>query len=59
MNWAASLRLAAAMGVPPDAFWRLSLVEWLALLRAPAPAPLGRRALHELMTRYPDEPNGS
>ena len=31
MNWAASLRLAAAMGVPPDAFWRETAqrIDWM------------------------------
>lgn len=38
MSWAAPLRLALSLGLPPDAFWRLSLTEWRALTKAP-PAP--------------------
>ncbi|PZR32969.1 phage tail assembly chaperone [Caulobacter segnis] len=53
--WAAPLRLALSLGLPPDAFWRLSLKEWRALTEAPAaPAP-SRADLSALIARYPDE----
>jgi len=39
----------------PDAFWRLSLPEWRALV-APPPArqPLARTAFEDLMSQFPD-----
>lgn len=53
--WAAPLRLALRLGLPPQAFWRLSLVEWRALTETPA-APVPSRAdLTALIARYPDE----
>ncbi len=53
--WAAPLRLALSLGLPPEAFWRLSLKEWRALTEAPpAPAP-SRADLSALIARYPDE----
>ncbi|MDE2182890.1 MAG: phage tail assembly chaperone [Alphaproteobacteria bacterium] len=48
--------LAYGLGVlrlPPESFWRLSLVEWRALLPPRAPS-LARRGLEDLMQRYPD-----
>lgn len=55
MSWAGMLRTAVALGVSPDAFWRLSLKEWRMLTeRAGAPA-LGRGGLEALMARWPDE----
>lgn len=53
--WAEPLRLALGLGLPPEAFWRLSLKEWRALTEAP-PAPVPSRAdLSALIARYPDE----
>ncbi|MDR6623781.1 phage tail assembly chaperone [Caulobacter segnis] len=53
--WSAPLRLAVSLGLPPEAFWRLSLKEWRALTEAPpAPAP-SRADLSALIARYPDE----
>ncbi|WP_299016667.1 phage tail assembly chaperone [uncultured Caulobacter sp.] len=53
--WAAPLRLALSLGLPPEAFWRLSLKEWRVLTEA-APAPvLSRADLSALIVRYPDE----
>jgi uncharacterized phage protein (TIGR02216 family) len=49
------LRLAGAMGVAPEAFWRLSLKEWRMLTQTPqAAAPLGREGLARLMEVWPD-----
>lgn len=53
--WAAPLRLALSLGLPPDAFWRLSLKEWRALTEAPPAPVLGRADLSALIARYPDE----
>ncbi|MBO9709151.1 MAG: phage tail assembly chaperone [Caulobacter sp.] len=56
--WRAALRTALSLGLQPEAFWRLSLAEWLALTEAPAAAtclaatPADLRAL---MARFPDE----
>lgn len=53
--WGEPLRLALRLGVPPQAFWLLSLVEWRALTESP-PAPVPSRAdLSALIARYPDE----
>lgn len=52
--WADWLRAAAALGVTPAAFWRLSVREWRALTAA-ADAPLARNELEALMQRFPDE----
>jgi uncharacterized phage protein (TIGR02216 family) len=49
------LRTAAALGIQPEAFWRVSLKEWRMLTeRAQAPT-LGRDGLEALMARWPDE----
>ena len=52
--WAALLRAALAMGIAPEAFWRLSLAEWRAISGAGGEA-LGRGGFDELARRYPDE----
>jgi len=53
--WAEMLRTAAAMGITPEAFWRLSLREWRMLVEAPAGAePLGRAGLERMMEGWPD-----
>ncbi len=54
MSWAAPLRLALQMGLPPEAFWRLSLVEWRLLTQAPPQPVLTRADLTDLIARYPD-----
>ena len=44
-------------GLNPDAFWRLSVLEWRALCSALAPGaapPPDRSALDTLMRRFPD-----
>ena len=54
--WTAMLRAALAMGVAPEAFWRLSLKEWR-MLTAPAAreAPMDRAGFEALAARWPDE----
>ncbi|WP_374390824.1 phage tail assembly chaperone [Brevundimonas sp.] len=53
--WAEMLRTAAALGITPEAFWRLSLREWRMLVEAPAGAePLGRVGLERMMEGWPD-----
>ena len=53
--WAAMMRAALALGVGPEAFWRLSLKEWRMLTEAECgPGPMGRGRLDELMGRWPD-----
>lgn len=55
--WAARLRQAAAFGVPPGAFWTLSVREWLAVCTHGAGEVGASRArLSQLMARYPDQP---
>lgn len=53
--WGAMLRHAALLGIPPEAFWRLSLREWLWLARPNAPAKLDEAGLRALAARFPDE----
>lgn len=48
------LRAAVAMGIAPEAFWRLSLKEWRMLTAAVGPGPMGRRELDEMMRARPD-----
>jgi uncharacterized phage protein (TIGR02216 family) len=53
--WAPMLRAALALGIPPGAFWRLSLKEWRMLTEVErGPAPMERGRLDELMGRWPD-----
>ncbi|MET3667884.1 phage tail assembly chaperone [Caulobacter sp. 1776] len=55
MSWADPLRLAVRLGMAPEAFWRLSLMEWRALTQAPSAPVLTRAGLAALIARYPDE----
>ncbi|WP_184717164.1 phage tail assembly chaperone [Caulobacter sp.] len=55
MSWAAPLRLALRLGIAPEAFWRLSLVEWRLLTETPPQPVLTRSGLTALIARYPDE----
>jgi uncharacterized phage protein (TIGR02216 family) len=49
------MQAALALGVAPEAFWRLSLKEWRMLTSRPAiTAPIVRRELNELMCAWPD-----
>lgn len=54
--WAAWLAAATALGVPPRAFWRLSLAEWRAIAGPRVGAVLDRAAFDALAARYPDCP---
>lgn len=56
MNWDEMLRFAVLrLGLSPDAFWRLSLVEWRMLTAsAEADAPLSRAGFERLAKTYPD-----
>ena len=55
MRWAEMLRLAAErFGVTPEAFWRLSLVEWRALAARPETAVLSRAELDRMAAKWPD-----
>ncbi|MDP1632797.1 MAG: phage tail assembly chaperone [Caulobacter sp.] len=55
--WPALMRRAAvAFAIPPQAFWRLSLVEWRALTQADDGAlTLDRAGLTALARQFPDE----
>jgi uncharacterized phage protein (TIGR02216 family) len=60
IHWAEAMRLAAArFGIAPDAFWRLSVREWRALVgdRSGGGA-LGRAGLERLMAAWPDHGAG-
>ena len=55
-EWAGRLRLAAERyRIGPEAFWRLSLVEWRALTAEDAPAAMSRARLEALAREHPDE----
>lgn len=53
--WARWLFAAIRLGVPPAAFWRLSLREWRALAEPLADDSLDQPAFQALAARYPDE----
>ena len=47
---------ACRAGVPPEAFWRLSLREWRMLMEAsPANAPMGRGEFERMAEAWPDD----
>ncbi len=52
LPWAEMLRAAAALGLEPRAFWRLSAREWRWL--AGGAAAMDRRTLRDLMAVHPD-----
>ncbi|WP_420470832.1 phage tail assembly chaperone [Brevundimonas sp. FT23042] len=55
--WRRMLQAAAAAGVSPEAFWRLSLREWR-LLTEPSeerPVAMGREDFRRLQEAWPDE----
>lgn len=52
-RWAQALSAAAQIGVPPAAFWALSVAEWSALI-APRRPGLSRAELQALTERFPD-----
>ena len=54
-DWPALLRLSVTrFGIAPEAFWRLSVLEWRALSGALAPPSLTRGELNALQRRFPD-----
>ena len=56
MPWGEMLRLAAGLGVGPEAFWRLSLKEWRLLTERPAGvALLGRNEFEQMAEAWPDD----
>lgn len=49
------LRAGVALGLSPEAFWRLSLAEWRMLTEAAArTSPMGRGDVERLMAAWPD-----
>lgn len=55
-NWGRLLRRALAMGLAPEAFWRLSVREWVWLTAGePGARPLGRSELERLADQWPDD----
>ncbi len=52
--WPAMLRLAAGLGITPEAFWRLSLMEWRALTGLGVALGLSRPEFERLVDQYPD-----
>jgi len=57
-EWPFDLWLKTAVrsfGMTPDAFWEMSVRDWLALLAGDAEQGLGRIDLGNLMNIYPDE----
>ena len=54
-EWAERLRAAQRMGIAPEAFWRLSLVEWRALTQPAEPQALSRADFETLAREHPDE----
>lgn len=54
--WGPMLRTAMAIGVAPEAFWRLSLKEWRMLTTVPAGVvPMARAELEDMMRTWPDD----
>ncbi|MDP3801337.1 MAG: phage tail assembly chaperone [Phenylobacterium sp.] len=54
--WSEMLRVAARLGVGPEAFWRLSLREWRMLTERPGrTAPIGREDLRRMTEAWPDD----
>lgn len=53
--WTHWLFAASRLGVPPAAFWALSLREWRALAEPADAGALTRAAFQELATRFPDD----
>ena len=56
MKWDVMLRTALALGIAPEAFWRLSVREWRILTAADAGVgPMGRDELETMMETWPDD----
>lgn len=56
-EWEALLRAGIAMGLRPEAFWRLTPAEFRLYLGDGA-APMGRQRLEALMAAFPDKMTG-
>lgn len=56
-DWSALLRAAAAMGLRPGEFWRLTPAEFSLLAGGGTGAPLNRGRLDELVAAFPDTPS--
>lgn len=53
--WGEMLRAAARLGVGPEGFWRLSLLEWRMLTERPeGAAPMGREEFARMAETWPD-----
>ncbi len=44
------------LGLSPDAFWAMSVADFLALMRTTQTTPMNRADLGQLMNIYPDTP---
>jgi len=56
VSWGEMLRTAAGLGVPPAAFWALSLREWRMLTARPGTeGPMSRDVFEQLAEAWPDE----
>lgn len=54
--WGGMLRAAARLGLGPEAFWRLSLREWLMLTERPGSGlPIGRLDFERMAEVWPDD----
>lgn len=54
--WGGMLRAAARLGLGPEAFWRLSLREWLMLTERPGGGlPIGRLDFERMAEVWPDD----
>jgi len=54
-SWADALALASRLGLPPNAFWALSLIEWRAITQPSGSHPLKRSELNDLLANYLDK----
>jgi hypothetical protein len=54
LPWPQLLAAAARMGMPPDAFWRMSLKEWRLLHAAQHDRAMAHEQLQALAVLYPD-----
>lgn len=59
-EWPFSTWLSIAVrhfGLSPDAFWALSVCDWMALLDALSTPPMRKADLDQLLAQFPDEPS--
>lgn len=55
--WPKLLSTAMSLGLAPDAFWRLSVREWRAIVALQSLSALSRAELEALARAYPDRRN--